>query len=403
MTDLIRADARRIPLADGSVHCVVTSPPYWRLRDYGTAGQLGLEPTPDEYIANMVQVFREVRRVLRDDGCLWLNMGDRYGAGTRSTREVSTKTKHGYWNNPAINLRPQAGLKPKNLVGVPWMLAFALRADGWYLRSDIIWSKPNPMPESVTDRPTKTHEYIFLLTKRSRYFYDAGAVREAFADSRQGRDGSTQKSQRNRGGRTDGYTKPNNIDPSANGGRNLRSVWTITTQPYPGAHFATFPEALPERCIKAGTSERGCCPECGKPWERVVDKSRVPTRPGANGKAPGARIHELSPYHDHHGMICGNRDPFRHTTATVTTGWRQGCTCPPADPVPCTVLDPFAGSGTTGAVCAKLGRRFVGLELNPKYLQLAVRRIGKAARPSTYRADVVEDDAPLFAVTAAGG
>jgi len=187
---LVRGDARQIPLADKSVHCVVTSPPYWGLRDYGVAGQIGLERTPEEYISAMVEVFREVKRVLRDDGTLWLNMGDSYagsgqGFGDRSTtnksngasRGVRMGSSHGDSGHTEYQA-PPPGLKCKDLVGIPWMLAFALRADGWYLRSDIIWSKPNPMPESVTDRPTKAHEYIFLMSKSDRYYYDAGAILE---------------------------------------------------------------------------------------------------------------------------------------------------------------------------------------------------------------------------------
>ena len=241
-------------LEAGSVHTVVTSPPYWGLRDYGHGDQLGLEPTPDEYVANMVAVFREVRRVLRDDGTLWLNLGDSY-AGAGMT--VGTSSKEGTAKRSARMFRSRTpghapdGLKPKDLVGIPWRVAFALQADGWYLRSDIIWSKPNPMPESVTDRPTKSHEYLFLLAKSERYFFDADAVREDSA----GRElfGNTGgkvivNGDRNDGGRQD-------MTPTTH--RNIRSVWTIATQPYPGAHFATFPPKLVEPCILAGSPSGG--------------------------------------------------------------------------------------------------------------------------------------------------
>jgi DNA modification methylase len=345
----------------GSVRCVVTSPPYWGLRDYGIppstwpdgwVGCLGLEPTPQLYVDHVVAVFREVRRALADDGTLWLNLGDSYatgagkvgdcpGGGEQGDRWSGAASggvldrsghegKHGYATTAGTgrttqpNRMPLPGLKPKDLVGVPWRVAFALQADGWYLRSDIIWAKPNPMPESVTDRPTKAHEYLFLLAKSERYYYDAAAIREPWADERLGRDYKTPDgwdtttgrgahgtfhkegrekghrhpaSERNRGGRTDGFTKPNNIDPSANGGRNRRSVWTIPTQPFPEAHFATFPEALVEPCVLAGS-------------------------------APG----DLA-------------------------------------------LDPFAGSGTVGVVALRHGRRFLGLELNPDYCEMARLRI----------------------------
>jgi len=231
----------------GSVHCCVTSPPYWGLRDYGNDGQIGLEDTPEAYVARLVDVFREVRRVLRDDGSVWLNLGDSYasnpasgGAGQQDGGDHQRTPDRGYQ-------RPQ-NLKPKDLVGIPWRVAFALQADGWYLRSDIIWHEPNPMPESVTDRPTKAHEYVFLLTKSARYFWDADAVRESWADARAGdsgakRDTVDRSALRNDGGRTNAPTTT---------GRNRRSVWTIATRPFSGAHFAVMPPALVEPCVLAG-------------------------------------------------------------------------------------------------------------------------------------------------------
>jgi len=247
-------------LADESVNCCVTSPPYWGLRDYGVAGQLGLEKTPEEYVAHMVEVFRDVRRVLRSDGTLWLNLGDSYASDTKGSGGISrSSVLHGSSladNGASIGQRFPArklnhGLKPKDLVGIPWRVAFALQADGWYLRSDIIWSKPNPMPESVTDRPTKAHEYVFLLSKRERYWYDAAAISEKFSGvPYQGRDnGAIMNGDRKDKGRTIGMTTAT---------RNRRTVWTIATQPYPEAHFATFPQEIPELCIKAG------CPKGGK-------------------------------------------------------------------------------------------------------------------------------------------
>jgi DNA modification methylase len=353
-------------MPDESVHCVVTSPPYWGLRDYGVSGQLGLERTPDEYVAKMVEGFREVRRVLRKDGTLWLNLGDSYaGSGCGPTTEscgleggVRTQTNASpgvNWKNRSksikrrdvipllesvadaflckdgsVNLRfadahdllytaitelsvqdqhynPKS-LTPKNLCGIPWRVALALQSDGWCLRSEIIWHKRNPMPESVSDRPTKSHEQIFLLTRSPRYFYDADAIREPHAWG----DGSTGIY---RGDKVAGRvsTQPGNtyqlrpgrdqIFGHANG-RNRRSVWTITTSPFPEAHFATFPPEIPETCIKAG------CPENG------------------------------------------------------------------------TVLDPFNGAGTTGLVATRLGRNYIGIELNMDYIAMATKRI--------------ENDAPLF-------
>lgn len=244
---LIQADARHIPLHEQSVHCVVTSPPYWGLRDYGIAGQLGLEATPEEYVATLVTVFREVRRVLRDDGTVWLNLGDSYAANR--SYQVRDNKHVDVGNTMASSVPP--GLKPKDLIGIPWRVAFALQADGWWLRSDIIWAKPNPMPESVTDRPTKAHEYIFLLSKSERYYYDAEAVKEPATSPLNSRlpapRGSEPYAVASGVGRT-----PQLFTRKNDGSRNRRTVWTLATQPYKGAHFATFPEKLIEPCVKAG-------------------------------------------------------------------------------------------------------------------------------------------------------
>jgi DNA modification methylase len=252
-------------LPERSVHCVVTSPPYWGLRDYGVADQLGLEATPEEYVLNLVDVFRKVRRVLRDDGTVWLNIGDSYagsGKGAWSddtTREANRhRVKETYVptraESPTAGIVPP-GLKPKDLVGIPWRVAFALQADGWYLRSDVIWAKPNPKPESVTDRPTKSHEYVFLLSKSARYYFDQEAVRETATNGERFHGayaaptptGPQRISSRNGRGDADNTTAD----------RNIRTVWTIPTQSYPGAHFAVFPEALVEPCVKAGCPEGG--------------------------------------------------------------------------------------------------------------------------------------------------
>jgi hypothetical protein len=268
-----------------------------------------------------------------------------------------------------------AGLKAKDLIGIPWMLAFALREDGWYLRSEIIWSKPNPMPESVEDRPTKAHEQIFLLSKSPRYFYDYEAVKEdaAFPEM-------THKSSKKSESQEDAYfgNAPTNLGRcgTLEGKRNKRSVWTVTTQPFPEAHFATFPEALIEPCILAGTSEHGACPECGSPWKRIVKKSG-----GTTGKS----------WHDHsddlgsgmtqvkHGGGVGNaKDENGQGYKTETIGWEPTCKCVSNKPLkPCLVLDPFCGSGTTGVVALRYHRNFVGIELNPEYANMAERRISQ--------------------------
>ena len=250
---------------DESIHCCVTSPPYWGLRDYGVEGQIGLEKTPEEYVAKMVEVFREVKRVLRDDGTLWLNLGDSYV----TSHAVGTKDDDTGWKHGAISKGYQAraggvgnGRKPKDLVGIPWMVAFALRADGWYLRQDIIWHKPNCMPESVKDRCTKAHEYIFLLSKSKKYYYDNEAIKEPVKEIsiRRAEYGwdcdrpSTKNASMNGEGIHTKKMGTRFVNPD---GRNKRSVWTVTTKPFKGAHFAVFPEDLIEPCILAGCPEGG--------------------------------------------------------------------------------------------------------------------------------------------------
>jgi DNA modification methylase len=312
-TMIINANALHIPLADKCIHTIVTSPPYYGLRDYNVAGQLGLEPTPDEYIANLVEVFRECKRILRDDGTLFVNMGDSYagsGNGSNDYRDngasISKNDNKYKGQKPGFDFGRQGAtstvskldrgrgtysnnvIKPKDLIGIPWMLAFALRADGWYLRSDIIWAKKNCMPESVKDRPTKSHEYIFMLSKSARYYYDNEAVKEPYAsEAEPPRDRSSEGYNDSfAGGRWSAGTR----DYYANGGRNKRDVWFVSTKPYKGAHYATFNPELITPCILAGAPEGGI------------------------------------------------------------------------------VFDPFVGSGTTVATAIQLGRRGIGLDLSMKYL-----------------------------------
>ena len=415
-------------LEAGSVHCCVTSPPYWGLRDYQVDGQLGLEETPEEYVAKMVEVFRAVRRVLRDDGTLWLNLGDSYcgsptgkqsnnayatgEAGDGAYRRLVTKMQTADGVGPMNAIKDYGrGVKPKDLVGMPWAVAFALRADGWYLRSDIIWHKPNPMPESCTDRPTKSHEYVFLLTKSAKYFYDADAVREPSTQNIHGRGSKLDTPSENAGVGHNGWQRSMTRDKEIMEiGRNKRSVWTIpeeewaqflewkaqqvqqkpdvwqiATQPYAKAHFATFPEALVLPCILAGTSEEGCCAECGAPWERVVERTKsFESGSGRSGNAISGKQNlaaaETNSTPDIRMGPC---------VTTQTTGWQPTCNCCENSPkppngdgmplgpyptVPCTVLDPFLGSGTTAKVAQQYGRSFVGCELSAEYLELAIDR-----------------------------
>jgi DNA modification methylase len=343
-------------LPDGGVQCVITSPPYWGLRDYSYDGQMGLEATPEGYVEKMVEVFREVKRVLRDDGTLWLNLGDSYASDFKGSGGASEKQLSNAGSRYRMSQRLNHGLKPKDLCGIPWRLAFALQADGWYLRSDIIWAKPNPMPESVTDRPTKAHEYIFLFSKRANYYYDAEAIREPAEYGR--------REWSNIAGNlagvgingTRGHATVSGADPSA--GRNKRSVWTIATQPYPEAHFATFPEELPKICILAGTSAKGCCGRCGSPWERIVEKEPM--------KIDRSFNHPLE-------LRTRTSGTMVEPAKSQTLGWQAGCDCE-ADVIPCAVCDPFAGSGTTGKVALELGRSAILIELNPKYVELIEQR-----------------------------
>lgn len=409
--DLHVADARSLPIEDKSVHTVITSPPYWGLRDYGTATweggdeecdhtvshwsdnlkphvdrpfrgdrssclkcgakridlQIGLETTPEEYCASMVAVFREVRRVLRDDGTVWLNLGDSYSSGSRTTT-----TNDSFRGDTLVNTTRTPvvkGIKPKDLVGIPWRVAFALQADGWYLRSDIIWSKPNPMPESVQDRPTKAHEYIFLLTKSPKYYYDGDAIREqATQDRWGGHSPMNLNNSKDKNGVYRGLTRERDMMPES---RNKRSVWEVTTKPYPEAHFATYPEKLVEPCILAGTSEKGACAECGKPWVRDSEIVSTPERDTRNNRI---------------GVIPGRDHASRMNSKAMEKverefkGWKAGCVCG-GDIVPSTVLDPFVGSGTTLAVAQRLGRRGVGADINEEYLSLASRRLGNISIP----------------------
>lgn len=382
---------RRMP--SESVQCVVTSPPYFGLRDYGVKGQLGLESRPDClgwatgepcgecYICHMVAIFREVKRTLRDDGVCFLNIGDTYSQaghwGGSKGYDNKQSTNAGSIRRTARNAK-EIGAKDKDLLLIPFRLALALQADGYYVRSDIIWHKRAPMPESVKDRPTKAHEYILMLTKSTQYFYDQEAVREGVTGGTHSR-GTKMRPPKEAlaadmgHGHKDWCIKT----PDPVSARNLRSVWSLSPDPFPAAHFATFPKSLPERCIQAGTSERGCCPECGKPWVRVVEHGPAQRSGGLGGNAHASSVGPMD--RGGHGQWDKGAMPLSRPTTTV--GWQPQCDHN-ATPVPCLVLDPFAGAGTTILVADRLGRRGLGFELNPAYVEMATRRI--------------VDDAPLL-------
>lgn len=332
-------------------------------------GELGAEPTPELYVEHMVAVFREVRRVLHPSGTLWLNLGDSFNSGcsskgTARPRPNRSATDHRHWQNSGEMGDGRAnapGLKPKDLCGIPWQVAFALRAGGWYLRSEIIWAKNNPMPESVTDRPTRAHEQVFLLAKEPRYYFDQEAVREsAECDRMRG------PAEHPDAVSTNGNSGLSRREPT--GGRNIRSVWTINTHSFSEAHFATFPPALAERCIKAGSSERGCCPGCGAPWERIVEREGAVLK--LSERTEAKRAAGL-------GTACGGTQVQAATSRTL--GWRKTCKCPRHDPVPSVILDPFGGAMTTGLVADRLGRDAVLCELNPEYVDMGRKRVTKDA------------------------
>jgi DNA modification methylase len=369
---LLLGDCRDVlaTLPERSVHCCVTSPPYFSLRDYGYPGQIGLEPTLPEYIAALVNVFRAVRRVLRDDGTLWLNIGDSYnGSGGAGGDYAKGGIKEGQPKYPGRN---DARLKPKDLMMVPARLALALQDDGWWIRSHIVWSKTSCMPESVTDRPTSAWESIFLLAKSERYFYDTDAVRQPHSDPNvvngvyQGKGGVN---------RPDWIPDPKDgLARSPVGMRNreynaagasLRNVWTLGPEPTPFAHFATFPTEIPRRAIAAGTSERGVCPACGAPWGRVVERKAMVIDRSEWGRGAVPRT--------------APSGTMVEPPQSVTVGWEPSCNCNAGEPIPATVLDPFIGSGTSCLAAKRLGRRSIGVDASQDYLEIARGRIGQLA------------------------
>lgn len=459
---LLEGDVRAMlqTLEPESVQCVVTSPPYWGLRAYGTnaqvwggdpehehewgglpyspqrdggkgfvdggkakilsyegvpytapssqcscgawLGELGSEPTPQMFVSHLVDVFRAVRRVLRKDGVCFVNLGDSYagsGKGPSNSMQPNASqlskqtTNGGSLHSVNTGLVP-SGLKPKDLCGMPWRFALAMQDDGWYWRSTIVWAKKSCMPESVVDRPTNAWEPILLFAKSQRYFWDADAVREPL-----GENGHEHTRAQNGGGSAESmaghdYSRDGlGVMQSNPNGRNQRNVWDLRgepvsdfwllgPEPFPGAHFATFPTEIPRRCILAGTSEKGQCPHCGAPWARVTQPTTEYAERLDEAKTWGswyasgdAQVHEVTvrgkTYMAKHGK------PYESSTsaAYVTTGWRPTCKCPEHQPVPQTILDPFAGSGTTLMVADRLGRHSVGIELNPEYARMARERL----------------------------
>lgn len=347
-------------LPANSVHCCVTSPPYYGLRSYLPDDhpdkdlEIGSEETPEAFVERMVGVFREVRRVLRDDGTLWLNLGDCYG-GSRGNKTPAPQTK---WQHVGAdtNRSPRGGTSRKSLLGIPWRVALALQDDGWILRQDIIWEKPSAMPSSVKDRCTTSHEYLFMLTKQPRYYYDQEAVKEPAVCA-----GSRDSAKR---GDFNGKTEAmpgRNAFRAITLTRNRRSVWTIATSPYSKAHYATFPPKLIEPCIMAGTSERGCCADCGAPLVRQVEKRTV------YRKRPNAATRRHA---EGNGVNSTPND--KAGVETITTGWEFSCKCSDGVRMPwkqCTVLDPFLGSGTTAMVANRLGRKCIGIDLSGEYIR----------------------------------
>ena len=347
----------------------------------------------------MVEIFREVRRVLRSDGVLFCNLGDSYarnggtpGGGNRESLHMEGK-QHRMTSIPENTW----ALKEKDLCGIPWRVAFALQADGWWLRQDIIWHKPNHLPESVTDRCTKAHEYIFLLTKSAKYFYDAEAVKEPSSGGESAGNGKRLAEQAiaRTGGIISGGVEKSTLGTSADSTRNKRSVWTVPSAPYSEAHFATFPPNLIKPCILAGTSAKGACPKCGAPWKRVVENGEPDMKHRAACGADASGGYNGKATKDYASAKC--QDPSAVKARILagmvekkTTGWQPTCECKrydagaaaqvcaptyvPLNPIPCTVLDPFGGSGTTGMVSIELGRKATLIELNPDYANLIRQR-----------------------------
>jgi DNA modification methylase len=378
-------------MPDASMHACVTSPPYYGLRDYGVEGQIGLEKTPGEYVGALVGVFSEVYRVLRDDATLWIVIGDSYASGGRTWRSPDPKDSKGGRENRDYRPNDPVGVKQKDLLGIPWLLAFALRDAGWYLRQEIVWAKSisgplyrggSCMPESVKDRFTKSHETIFLLSKKPRYSFDHVAVQEPASTSAPSKHWKDREHDQSMLGHKQAHGakgRPRGVAGyAAPGKRNMRSVWHYNPKAFKGAHFAVYPPALIEPMVLAATA-RNICPECGAPWKRLVERTVAQAPRQRRDLAKSARKPNMTE------KDCGRVGNLTGTTHTL--GFEPSCDCVPFvsakhhGPAPsATVLDPFAGAGTTGVVCIEHGRNFVGIELNPEYAALARGRLVEAWR-----------------------
>jgi len=414
-------------------HCICTSPPYWLLRDYGTAPvrwpkvtyapmlglpditvpahscELGQEPTLEMFVAHLVHCFRQLKPSLRSDGTLWVNLGDGYSSGGRSSYDETSKSKTGVTHRAAKGKRETpAWSKPKDRLGVPWRFAFAMQADGWYWRDEVIWSKKSPIPSSVKDRTTTSHEIVLVFSKEKHYFYDQHAIMEPVTGNAHPRGkGTTPKSDSSN--KTAANRVKNNSDfakhlTGLTLTRNPRSVWHLSSEPTKEKHYACWPTKLVAKMIKAGSSVYGCCSTCGAPIKKVLQRERVATRPGLKTKVPAgwdtrpgphtsidlhthegreannAKAREAtildpdSPYQGHNGTICGNRDPLRHTTVVQEVGQEPSCECA-VEIVPCRVLDPFGGMATTGITADRLHRDAVCIELSSEYADLATKKV----------------------------
>lgn len=322
---------------------VVTSPPYWSLRDYFSDDQLGQEETFEEYVEKLVEILEETKRVLRDDGILWLNIGDSYNSSSGWCRSKENWKRKGRENGSADKKEVKHEVvKKKELFGIPWRVAFALQENGWYLRADIIYSKTNPMPDGAKDRPTHGHEYIFLLTKKPNYYYDYYAVLE---ETKETPNNVMKFGAKNQKGT---FRCDQNRTFEHYGKRNKRSVWEVPVSSFKGEHYATFPLELINPCVLAGTSEKGCCAECGTPLERKIEKVKVDSE---KGKGYNLRL--------------------------IDTGWEKKCKCETQETRPCLVLDPFSGMATTGISSLMNFRNYVGIDTNNDYIDKSRNRLNK--------------------------
>ena len=452
-------------MPERSVHMVWTSPPYWGLRSYGTEpqvwggekgcehewggvlnrkhgaryeegekvrwqhtgarddlkghpdtpvgafclhctawrGEHGLEPTFDLWLRHEVEIFRAVRRVLRDDGTLWLNIGDAYSSSPNGISAADTKAKgddRAFRDRPITTVGGQ--FKAKDRMLMPARLAIALQDDGWWLRDEIVWSKANPMPSSVRDRTTPAHEMIYMLSKKARYFYDRVAIAEPIADSSHARYDQETLNEQTGGVKQDGFDNSSNgsrrpaeiLKTLAEGDRtrNKRSVWHMALEPFAGAHFATAPTGIVRPCVLAGTSQKGVCPHCGGPWVRESHAAIDESRPLAR-----QNINEPNVTKSGQGTNARDSKTWGHRIVYEVGPWQPTCACPDNEPIPATVLDPFGGSGTTALVAQQLGRDTILIELNPEYAEAARARLREAMH--TVLSDMAEpdgEDLPLF-------